>query len=257
MEELKAAFLGLVQGVTEFLPISSSAHLLALEKILGFSLKGLTFDVSLHLATLLAVLWYFRREILGVFRDGRFWPVFLRLFLGSIPVGAAGFLLSEFREDVSPWVAVGGWTISGAYLLSTRGLGGSTPHEKLPYPKVLLVGLAQAASIFPGISRSGSTIASGLWLGLRRESAAEFSFFLAIPAMLGAGAHETLKILKSPEPNGGLLMLCAVGAPVAFFVGTVAIHVLLRIVRRGAFHRFGAYNLCAAAAFAAYLLARG
>jgi len=257
VEEIKAALLGLVQGVTEFLPVSSSAHLLALERILGFSVKGLAFDVSLHVATLLAVVWYFRRELSRLFRGDSFRPVMLRLLLGSIPVAALGFLLAEFREDVPSWVAVGGWTISGIYLLTTRGLGGSTVHERLPYPRVLLVGLAQAASIFPGISRSGSTIAAGLWLGLQRESAAEFSFFLAIPAMLGAGAHEARHLLESPEPPGQVLGLCAVGVPIAFVVGTAAIHFLMRIVRQGAFHRFGAYNLCAAAGFAAYLLTRG
>lgn len=256
-EIVKAAILGIVQGITEFLPISSSAHLLALREVLDFHLEGVAFDVSLHLATLLAVLLYFRGEIADLFRSDRFWPVILRVTLATLPVGAAGFLLASFREDISSWFAVGGWTFSSIYLLASRGRGGQAVYRTLSIPRAVAVGLAQALSIFPGVSRSGSTIAAGLWLGLTRESAARFSFLLAIPAMMGAGLHEALKLAKEPEVPSEFWALCATGAPIALIVGLFAIHALLRVVRGDGFYRFGYYNLAAAALFAVFLVARG
>lgn len=256
-ELVKAAVLGIVQGITEFLPISSSAHLLALEEILDFHVEGVAFDVSLHLATLLAVLVYFRGEILDLVRGGRRLRVLACLALATVPVGAAGFLLADFRSDISPGFAVVGWAFSATYLIATRGKGGEIPYDRISAGSSVAVGCAQALSIFPGVSRSGSTIAAGLWLGLSRESAARFSFLLAIPAMLGAGLHEGLNLAKAPEVPGGFWALCAVGAPAALAVGLLAIHVLMKIVRGDGFHRFGFYNLAAGVIFGSYLLLRG
>lgn len=254
---LKAVVLGCVQGATEFLPISSSAHLLALERALDFRFGGLTFDVSVHIATLLAVILYFRWEIAGLFERGRFWPAAARIALATVPVAAAGFLLADFRRGISPWFAVGGWTFSATYLLLTRGRAGRTSYAEMPLPAAFGVGLAQALSIVPGVSRSGSTIAAGLWLGLSRESAAKFSFLIAIPAMLGAGLHEARGLLQGSEAAGGFWALSALAASVAFLVGLVAIHALLAALGRGRFWRFGWYNLAAAAAFATFLLFGG
>jgi undecaprenyl-diphosphatase len=256
-EVLKAVLLGFVQGVTEFLPISSSAHLLALEQVLDFHLEGIAFDVSLHLATLLAVIIYFRRDLLRLLMPDRLWVVGPRIVLATIPIGVAGFLLASFREDISPWFAVGGWTFSAGYLLLTRGRGGTLTYDRLSLGKAMGIGTAQALSIFPGVSRSGSTIAGGLWLGLAREEAARFSFLLAIPAMLGAGLHEGLKLAKNPDVPENFWALCASGVPVALLVGLVAIHVLLKAVRGSIFHRFGWYNLGAATLFGVYLALAG
>lgn len=252
-EYLKSIFLGGVQGATEFLPISSSAHLLALENVLKFRVGGLAFDVSLHLATLLAVLIYFRREIVSLFAPERFWPVAWRIAVATVPVVVIGFLLSDFRRDLSPWFAVGGWVFSGTYLLLTRGRYGSKDYAEIPFAAVFGIGLAQALAIFPGVSRSGATIAAGLWLGLARDSAARFSFLIAIPAMLGAGLKEGLDLLRAPETAQDFWALCGLGALSAFVVGIVAIHVLLSAVRRGWFSAFGLYNYFAAAAFAVVL----
>jgi undecaprenyl-diphosphatase len=256
-EIVKAAVLGVVQGITEFLPISSSAHLLALEEILDFHLEGVAFDVSLHLATLLAVIAYFRGEILRLVRGERRLRILLCIALATAPVGVAGFLLADFRASIPPGFAVGGWLFSAAYLLATRGRGGATPYDRISAGRAVAVGCAQALSICPGVSRSGATIAAGLWLGLSREGAARFSFLIAIPAMLGAGLHEGLKLAKAPEVPDGFWALCAVGAPAALAVGLLAIHVLMKVVREDAFHRFGIYNLAAGALFGAYLLLRG
>ena len=117
--------------------------------------------------------------------------------------------------------------------------------------------MAQALSIVPGVSRSGSTIASGLWLGLSREAAARFSFLIAIPAMLGAGLHEARDLLGASEPAAGFWALSALAAVIAFFVGLLAIRALLAAVGRDRFWKFGWYNLSAAAAFAAFLVLGG
>ena len=250
----KAIVLGCVQGVTEFLPVSSSAHLLALRHILGFEVEGIAFDLAVHLATLLAVIIYFRRQIgaLALGRGG--WRVTGRLLLGTAPVVAAGLLFASLREDPSPWAPVIGWVFSGCYLGLSRGRGGSASQTTLSLPRVALVGLAQALSLFPGVSRSGSSITAGLWLGLAREEAARFSFLLAIPATLLAIGYQALKLLRSPGPHTGLWAAAGVAMPVAFVVGMLCIHLLLRLVRTDSFHRFGWYNLTAAAGLALYLL---
>jgi len=252
-EGLKAAFLGLVQGLTEFLPVSSSAHLLALRHVVGFQVEGLTFDVALHLATLLAVLVYFRREIIDAAWSEERWGILVRLAIATLPSVAAGLLFSAAREDPPLWVPAAGWIFSGSYLLLSRGRAGTRAYATAPLGSILLVGVAQSLALFPGVSRSGATITAGLWLGLGRDDAAKFSFLLAIPAILGAGLLETRKILHSSGAHGDLWTAIGIAMPVAFVVGMIAIHLLLRIVRANFFHRFGWYNLAAAAALLAYL----
>ncbi len=252
--DLKAAFLGLVQGLTEFLPVSSSAHLLAFERILGFH-SGLAFDVALHLATLAAVLIYFAREIAGIVLGPNRWRIAFLLALGTVPIAIAGYLFREFREGISPWFAVGGWCFSALYLLASRGRSGRLAYPETTPGRVLGIGSAQAlAAICPGVSRSGSSITAGVWLGLAREEAAKLSFLLAIPAMLGAGVLELRKLLSGSPGAESLLRPVLIGAPISFAVGMVAIHWLLRIVKADRFHRFGWYNLAAAASLAIYLV---
>jgi undecaprenyl-diphosphatase len=254
--DLTAAFLGLVQGLTEFLPVSSSAHLLAFERILDFK-SGLAFDVALHLATLAAVLIYFAREIAAIARGPNPWRIAFLLVLGTVPIGLVGYFFREFREGISPWFAVGGWCFSAAYLVASRGRSGRLTYPETSPGRVLGIGAAQALALFPGVSRSGASITAGVWLGLAREEAAKLSFLLAIPAMLGAGALEVRKLLSGSPGSDALLRPVLIGAPIAFAVGMVAIHWLLRIVKTDRFHRFGWYNLAAAAAFAAYLIVKG
>jgi undecaprenyl-diphosphatase len=253
-DALKAAVLGLIQGLTEFFPVSSTAHLMALRRILAFEVEGLAFDVAVHLATLLAVLIYFRREILTVAMGPQRTRVFLLLVLGTLPAVAAGVLLKDHRDHFSPWVVVGGWLFSGAYLLLSRGRDGQGRYASMPIATGMAIGTAQALAIFPGVSRSGSTITAGVWLGLAREEAARFSFLLAIPAILGAGALKTLDLIESPARYADVAAAAAVAMPIAFTAGIFSIHYLLKIVRRDVFHRFGWYNLAAAAGFAAYLV---
>ncbi len=254
-DAFKAAFLGFIQGVTEFLPISSSAHLIVLRRVLGFEVEGLAFDLSVHFATLLAVLIYFRGEIAGILRSDSRWAVALRICLATLPLAVLGFLMKDVRENLPAWAPVAGWTFSGFYLLLARRGGGDARYGTAPIAKVLGIGAAQALAIFPGVSRSGSTITAGVLLGISREEAAKFSFLLSILAVLLAVAKQILDLSRSTEPHGSLWQAAGVAMPVAFVTAMLAIHLLLRIVRANFFHRFGWYNLCAAAAFGTYLLA--
>ena len=257
-ETLKAVILGILQGLTEFFPISSSAHLKVFRTLLDLKgVAGLPFDVSVHFATLLAVLIYFRRDIARILAGPDLVPIALRLFVATLPAVAVGFLLSPYREDLSLWFLVGGWTFSASYLLLIRGREGSADHPRLGMGRVLAIGVAQSLAIFPGVSRSGSTIAAGLWLGLTREAAARFSFLLAIPAILGACVLSVKDLIRSETSQGDLFAAAAVAMPFAFVSGLVAIHFLLRTVRSNWFHTFGWYNLAAAIALATYLLLQG
>jgi len=251
----KAAILGLVQGLTEFLPISSSAHLLALRKVMGFEVEGLAFDLSVHLATLLAVLIYFRREIRSIAQDDRRWMILLRLALATLPIVIVGFVFKRARENLPDWAPVAGWLVSGTYLsFLSGGRVRGVAYADAPLRSGLLIGIAQALAVFPGISRSGSTITAALWLGFSRDDAAKFSFLLSIIAVALAVGDKAKDLAGSPGEHAGLWASAGIAVPVAFFTGLFAIHLLLRVVRGNVFHRFGWYNYLAAGAFLLYLL---
>jgi undecaprenyl-diphosphatase len=257
MEFWKALFLGFVQGATEFLPVSSSGHLIAAHTVLDVH-QELSFDVSLHVATLAAVLIYFARDLLRLVRSPELWPVGWRVLVGTIPAGLIGYAFREWRENVPPWFVVGGWLISASYLLLTAGRHGERTYSRIPLDRAFFIGGSQGiAAVLPGFSRSGASIASGLWLGLDRDQAFRFSFLLAIPVMLGAGVVEGRKLLHGEAamvPGGWLAIGLAMLA--AFAVGLAAIHLLARAVTGNKFHRFGWYNLAAAIAFAIFLATR-
>jgi undecaprenyl-diphosphatase len=253
-EVLKALILGVVQGLTEFLPVSSSGHLIAMERILGFE-TPLAFDVSLHVATLAAILIYFCGQLVALARSPELRPVFWRVVVGTVPAGLIGVLVSKLRQEPSPWLVVGGWLISATYLLLSRGREGTGRFAEVSLPRAFLIGGSQGiAAAIPGFSRSGASIASGLWLGLERREAFRFSFLLAIPVILGAGLVEGRKLFGHGAvvvPGGWPALALAMAA--AFLVGLVAIQLLNRAVTSNHFHRFGWYNLSAAVAFAIYL----
>jgi len=260
-DSLKAALLGLVQGLSEFLPISSSAHLHALHHVLDFKDQPIAFDLALHLATLAAVILYFRKEIWTVLRTSTRWPVLLRIVVATVPIAIAGLLLKDVRENAPAWIPVLGWAVSGVYLLLLgRARGGTQVYASAPLRVALGVGAAQALSILPGMSRSGTTITAGIWSGLSRDEAARFSFFLSIAAIVLASlakARDLAKLSLSGTELSGLWASAAIGMPVAFATGMAAIHLLLRVVRGASFHRFGWYNLLAAGVYGGYLIVVG
>lgn len=252
----KALVLGMVQGLAEFLPISSSGHLVIFQRLLGVPNVGLAFDTFLHLGSLLAVLAFFRVEIAGLVRGfillvtrvfGRRGPLepYERLagllILGSVPAAVAGFTLEPFFERLFASPKVVGyalWVTAGIMWGADRLGRQSGQATGLSWWKALVVGSAQAIAIVPGISRSGSTIFTGLATGLSRTEAARFSFLLSIPVILGAGATQVGKLASAPGLNLGVIVTGMLAAAV---FGYLAIAALLQYVNKRGYSLFAYY----------------
>lgn len=250
MNLLDALLLGLLQGVTEFLPVSSSGHLAIAQYFMpNFTQPGVLFDVLLHVATMGAVILYFRRECLllltAPFRRDETAILYRRLLLliilGSVPTAVIGLLFQDFFESMFHNLAAVALMllVTGTLLfLSERFRRGIRKEPQLTWKDALLVGTVQGGAIIPGISRSGSTIAALLLRGVDGETAARFSFLLAIPAILGAGllhVGDIAVVSRSELPSylGGML--------IAFVAGLLSIHLLLAVVRRKRLLGFAVY----------------
>lgn len=245
---LDALLLGLLQAATEFLPVSSSAHLVIAQHLLGIDSPGLFLEVALHMGTLLSVLIYFRTDIwdltAGTFRPGepgvRSRQEVGLIFIATVPAVVAALVFKDAIDAAFDSLPLVGWMLlaTTAVLISSRwarsGSAGVTAKV------ALILGLAQALAIMPGISRSGMTIVAGLWLGMSGTEAARFSFLMAIPAILGAG----LLSLGAGLPEGALLPL-GTGMIVSALAGYVVIAWLMDILRRGRLYFFGGYTLLA------------
>jgi len=260
MTILQAIVLGVVQGIGEFLPISSSAHLVLVPWLFGWRDPGLSFDVALHAGTLLAVLAFFWRDWLTLIRhglrgigtpEGR---VFWSLAAASIPGGLTGLCLEKQAETSfrAPWLIAVMLIIVGILLYAADRFGPKQIEESnIGFGRALWIGLAQAVAIVPGVSRSGATMAAGRCLGLTRENAARFSFLLATPIMAGAGLYK-LRHLAAKDISAPF----AVGVIVSALVGLAAIRLLLGWLRRGSFAPFAWYRLCAGTAVLILFLLR-
>lgn len=239
--------LGFVQGITEFLPISSSGHLVIVDALLGKDgipeSELLTVEVILHAGTLLTILAFYRRRIVFILRGEI--GTMVRLIVGSIPVVLIGLPAKMFFEKwlASPMLAGLMLPVTGLLLLWVRDRPeGETQYARLSYPRAFAIGCFQAFAILPGISRSGSTIVGGLLMGLSRPVAAEFSFLLAVPAIGGATLLEVVSLWKDGEGgvSAGMLFL---GAIVSFLVGLGALKWLLAWLVRGRLHWFAYWCL--------------
>jgi undecaprenyl-diphosphatase len=249
--------LGVIQGLTEFLPVSSSGHLVIGSALLGLHEPSLLLDVLLHVGTLLPVLWLYRGEVLQMLaalgklpalRRGLGLDQGLRLlvcvFVATIPTGLLGVLLNDLFEKLFSSPRAVGLALlgTGAILLATllrRRVDEPADDEgsaSLTPLKAVAVGFAQALAITPGISRSGTTIAASLLLGVHRETAARFSFLLSIPAILGATALHLRKATFEPA-----LPAFAAGALIAAVCGYLALRLIVRFVRQGRLHWFAVY----------------
>jgi undecaprenyl-diphosphatase len=246
--------LALVQGLTEFLPISSSAHLILVPVLTPWQDQGLAFDVAVHVGTLLAVILYFRRDIAamlaawldslrgrGLTADGRLaWGV----ILGTVPVGLAGLLLGDFIEaHLRSSLVIAITTLVFGLLLwwaDARGRRRRDEHS-MDWRDILTIGVAQALALIPGTSRSGITITAGLALGLTRQAAARFSFLLSIPVILLAGGMETLKLAAQPQPAPWSILL--LGTAVAGVSAYLCIHFFLKLLERIGMLPFVVYRL--------------
>jgi len=254
MSALHAIVLGLLQGATEFLPISSSGHLVLVPWLLGWDASSLTFDTTVHLGTLVAVVVYFWRDIgrivggvLKTLRDRNLDDFYGRLgwliVVGSIPAAAAGALLESFFERLfgTPALVSILLLVTGLILFaSERASRRTRALESVGWRDGILIGLAQAAAIAPGISRSGSTIAAGLALGIRREAAARFSFLLAMPVIFGAGVFK-LKDAIAVGVSGAEVTALSLGFLAAALSGYACIHFLLSYLRRRSLYLFAGY----------------
>lgn len=254
MDILQAIVLGILQGATEFVPVSSSGHLVLVPWLLRWPEPGLVFDTIVHWGTLLAVLAYFWRDwwllitgwLRGLlrldWRDPHARPMWL-LILGSVPAALAGFFLEGFFESLFSepvWVSI--FLLVTAVLLaaSERMARQTRDGRDMNWRDALVVGLAQAAAIAPGISRSGATMSAGLWRGLERTEAARFSFLLGTPVIFGAGLFQLLGVLAEPNPLAHAPILAA-GFVAAAVAGYVCIWALLRYLQRGRLYPFAVY----------------
>ena len=246
--------LGILQGATEFLPVSSSGHLVIVPYLLGWPQPSLALDAMLHLGTLAAVLIYFRadlaRLVAGVWRalqqrslDNPDARLALYLVIATIPGVMTGLLLEDIFEELfsAPAAAAAFLLVTAAVLILAELLSKRERLlESLTPGKAAVIGLAQAAAIAPGLSRSGSTIAAGMLLGLRRDDAARFSFLLSIPIILGSGGLQFLKLVTSGAGSVNWLTV-GLAMAAAALVGYAAISSLLALVRRHSLWPFAAY----------------
>jgi len=274
---LVALLLGLVQGATEFLPISSSAHLYAIPYLFGLSdplLSSLAFGAVIHLGTLAAVLVALRRDVLrlagvalgtvtslgrrrGDSADER---LIMAIVIGTVPAVIAGVVAGDVLESAvrTPLIVAGAVTAGALLLWFAERVGTrERPLQSVGVIDGLMVGFAQALALIPGISRSGATISGGLLLGFRRDAAARLGFLLGIPAIAGAGTIELKHLVESSEDLAASAPLLAIGVMSAFLSGLVAIKLLFRILDGGSTRIFVAYRLAFAAVLVASVLLRG
>jgi undecaprenyl-diphosphatase len=262
-----AILLGVIQGLTEFLPVSSSAHLILARFFFGWETPpelGLAFDVALHIGTLAAILAYFYADLVAMARSlpALFSSVpddssrLMRLIvIGTIPIVIAGVLFSDLVEQHlrTPAVAAVALAVGAAAMMIAERVGRRERNEAgLRWGDALLIGCAQAAALVPGMSRSGSTIAVGMFLGMRRDAAARFTFLLAIPATLAAAGKESLE-LRHLGLGGDTLLLFFVGVVVSGVVGYLTIKYFLRFLAGHRLDVFAYYRFLLAAATVVWL----
>ncbi|MDD4803049.1 MAG: undecaprenyl-diphosphate phosphatase [Syntrophomonas sp.] len=245
MTILHALALGIVQGLTEFLPVSSSGHLVILQHLFGIEEGALTFDVLLHIGTLMAVFAAFWKDIFAIIKKP-FSRLTYLIIVGCIPAGLMGFFLQPlFEQAFQSLLVVGigllitGFVLKGSELVAEKSLNMKEIRET-SYLDVLFIGLLQGLAIVPGISRSGSTIAGGLLAGLDRTFAARYSFLVSIPVILGAGLVQ-LKDFSAAELTGVELLPYVIGPVTAALFGFLAIKVVMRLVKEGRLSIFSYY----------------
>jgi len=265
MDILHAVYLALLQGFTEFLPVSSSGHLILLPKLFGWEDQGLAFDVAVHIGSLIAVVSYFRHELLSMSQD---WVQSVKqrqivgesrlawaVILGTIPAGLVGLFLQDLIEIYlrSPMV-IASTTVLFGLLLWWADAKGKRQHSEhdLRWRDVVFIGMAQAVALIPGTSRSGITMTAGLMLGLTRDAAARFSFLLSIPIIILAGASLTLELLGSDVHISWSVLM--VGVIVSAVTAYLCIHFFLKLLNNIGMFPFVIYRLVLGAALYVMIL---
>lgn len=248
--------LALVQGLTEFLPISSSAHLILVPVLTGWPDQGLAFDVVVHLGTLTAVVWYFRKDVTQLTLD---WTqscikkqtvgdsrLAWMVILGTIPVAVIGLLLHDFIDNslrsplVIAWATIGFGLLLG--VADFMGKNKNTQSEyQLTWKSAVTISFAQVLALIPGTSRSGITMTAGLFTGLTRQGAARFSFLLSIPVILMAGSYKTLKLMQ--EGNGVDWLSIGLGYALSALSAYICIHYFMKLLERMGMMPFVIYRV--------------
>lgn len=261
MTYTQGVVLGLVQGLTEFLPVSSSGHLILVPYLFGWPDQGLAFDAVMHLGTLVALLAYFRRELLGMASGAVPRRLAAMLGVATIPGAVAGILFGKLIETELRWsiviaISTGGWAIV-MWIADRRAAAAPAapgdPLERVSWGQGLAVGCAQALALIPGTSRSGITITTALLGGVDRATAARFSFLLGIPITAGAGMVKALHLGKTGLPAEELGPL-AVALGVAFVSGWFAVWLLVRYLKTRSLRPFVVYRLLLAGSIFALVL---
>ncbi|MCL1853726.1 MAG: undecaprenyl-diphosphate phosphatase [Peptococcaceae bacterium] len=258
MSYFEAIMLGLIQGLGEFLPVSSSGHLVMVSELFNFNTPGITFEVALHIGTLTAVVAYFWRDWVKLFRGA--WVGFQKLVtgsrgrmtgedvvqerlfwflvVGSVPAALAGFFWGDFFDSLNTPVVAVMLIVFGVLLFWADKAPQRRPAESISLKDTVLIGLAQAVALIPGVSRSGATMTMGRLLKLNREGAARFSFLLSTPVIFGAGVFK-MKDVVVAEINGPFV----VGVVVAAVVGLLSIAFFMDFLKRFTFRTFMIYRV--------------
>lgn len=263
-----AALLGIIQGITEVLPISSSAHLILIPRLMGWNESGLTFDVALHLGTFIALFLYFRKDVLDLiinFFSGlaqkRFQTPATRLplyiIVGTIPAAFFGKTMEKTIDDLfrhSPALIAALLMGFGLLLAFADSIGSKRfKIDRIDLQAALIIGIAQCLALFPGVSRSGITITAALLIGFNRESAARFSFLLSLPIVAGAACLKTAHLFKSGIPSGeGTILFTGIATSALF--GYLSVALLLKLVQRNTLYPFVWYRVAAGIFFLVWYL---
>ncbi|GGC86154.1 undecaprenyl-diphosphate phosphatase [Chelatococcus reniformis] len=263
-DAFEAMVLGLVEGLTEFLPVSSTGHLLLLGHFMGFESNGKTFEVLIQLGAILAILSVYASKIIAILTALPHDPAARRFVLGVLvaflPAALLGALLHGFIKTVlfNPWVVCVALIVGGLVLMIIDNLDLEKKHDDalhFPLPMYLGIGVVQCLAMIPGVSRSGATIVGAMLMGASKRSAAEFSFWLAMPTMTGAFAYDLLKSYKDLSLHDGALI--GIGFVMAFISGLVVVRTLLDFISRHGFGIFAWWRIVVGAAGLAGLLVFG
>jgi undecaprenyl-diphosphatase len=260
---IQAAILGVIQGLTEFLPVSSTAHLLLSERLMGFSDPDGVFTVMIQLGSILAIMWLYREKIVNAIAglatraDSRNFA--LAIIVATIPALIAGALFSKFIKSVlyeSPRVFAAAFILGGIVMLIVERMRPEptvVDAERTPLARAFIVGLCQMLALVPGVSRSGATIVGGMAAGLDRPAAAEFSFFVAMPTMTAAFGKQLLDVRHHLSTDRALEI--GIGLVMAFIASLLVVRPFLAFVRRAGFAPFAWYRIVLGAAIFAAIAA--
>ena len=256
MDLFNAAALGILQGLTEFLPVSSTAHLLVASRLLGFRDPGGVFTVTIQFGSILAVMWLYRRRILeviiGIPHDAGARRFAMALVVAVVPAVLVGLLFEDFVKSVlyaSSSVIATAFVLGGIVMLVVERFGPRPVVQRaadVPIGRALIVGMCQAVAVIPGVSRSGATLVGAMLARFERPAAAEFSFFLAMPTMAGAFAKDLWDVRDFLSPERATEI--AVGFVMAFLAAALVVGPFLRFVGRAGFQTFAWYRIAAGVA---------